>query len=44
MTKSQLFLKELEDQQTIFIKKQLLIGVPLNTCSLKSSAKKFIFR
>ena len=29
---SQLFLKELENHKIIFIWKQSLIGVPLNTC------------
>ena len=43
MTMSQLFLKVLKHHKTIFIWKQPLIGVPLNTCSLKSSVKQFTF-
>ena len=41
---SQIFLKDLENHKTIFIWKQSLIDVLLNTFSLKSSVKKFIFR
>ena len=41
---TQLFLKEPEHHKITFIWKQLLKGVPLNMCPLKSSIKKFIFR